>query len=473
MVDIDQNLMEQLGSFFELFSFTVAIFIVLGVYLPWLILALAPIGVLAYWVSHLYLPTGRELKRLDSTSRSPIYAHFSETMSGLTTVRAFEASKRFFQQSCEKVNQNIRANYYTWVANRWLNIRMEMIGATVSGLATLFVVLLAGTIKDTVAGLVLSYATQMTVALTYMIRCQAQLEMQMIAVERTDEYSNIVQEAPAVVLRNRPPENWPEHGELKVVNMTLRYPSSETPVLHNLTFHVPARTRVGIVGRTGAGKSSLTAALFRIVEPMHGRIEIDGINILEIGLEDLRSKLAIVPQDPVLFRGSIRSNLDPFNRNTDPEMWDSLRRVKLSKTIEEMKDGLDTPVTEGGINFSVGQRQLICMARAILRKTAILVMDEATANVDPETDGLIQETMKNEFKGYTVICIAHRLHTIIYYDKIMVLERGHIAEFDSPIVLLKNPESMFHQLCARSGDLDQLKITAAETLTAELEFSQI
>jgi len=473
LLNIDEDLMGCLGGFSDLLGQGVAVVFVVGVNLPWLFIPMSLIAWLALTVSRMYLNCSRETKRLDSISKSPVYAHFSESITGITTVRAYGQADRFFGESCKKVDENIRAYFYTWVANRWLNVRMETLGALVSGAAGLFVILTVGRIKDTMAGLILTYSVQITGVMAYLIRNQAELEMQINAVERTEEYSNLEQEAPPIVSESRPPSDWPRNGEIRVSDMTLKYASAASPALHNLNFYVPPRTRVGIVGRTGAGKSSLTTALFRLVEPISGKIEIDGINVLDIGLEDLRSKLAIVPQDPVLFRGTVRSNLDPFGRHSDAETWDALRRVKLSDVVQDLPQALDAQVSEGGTNFSVGQRQLICMARAILRQAAILVMDEATANVDPDTDTLIQDTMKNEFKGCTVLCIAHRLHTIIYYDKVMVLERGHIAEYDAPAVLLEDTTTIFYSLCERSGDLDQLKVTAAESLSTELETSNL
>ncbi|CAM9476059.1 unnamed protein product, partial [Hapterophycus canaliculatus] len=386
---------------------------------PFLILALVPISCIAVLLGNRYLNASRELKRLDSVSKSPIYAHFSESVNGVSTIRAFGAQERFVQESCRRVDACNRAHFYLWVSNRWFNVRIQLVGATVAVLAGAFVVWWGKDhIEATVAGLALLYALQFTDAVKYLVRQHALLEMQMNSVERILEYTkDVPQEAAPVVQGHRPPPKWPAEGALTVKNLTVQYPSTDSPVIRGMSFDVEPRTRVGIVGRTGAGKSSLMTALFRLVEPSPGsEMTIDGMDVLSMGLEDLRSRLAIVPQDPICFRGTVRSNLDPFLEYSDVAMWEALRQAHMDNSIRNV-GGLDAPVDENGGNFSVGERQLMCMARALLRKSSVLVMDEATANVDPETDLLIQSTMREEFRDCTVLCIAHRLHTIIYYDR--------------------------------------------------------
>ncbi|CAM9614599.1 unnamed protein product, partial [Phaeothamnion confervicola] len=461
--EIDKDLMETFGSTLACFFNAAAIVVVISYTIPWLVLFLLPISGLAYYIGALYLNCSRELKRLDSVSKSPIYAHFTESVAGVSTVRAFGAQERFVAESSRRVDRCNRAHFNLWVSNRWFNIRIQAIGALVSGLSGAFLVWWGKDhLSPALAGLSLLYALQFTNALKYVVRQHAQLEMEMNSVERTLEYQALPQEAdPQVRLADQPPPDWPRQGGITFDGVTLQYPSASAPVIENMSFVIEPQTRVGIVGRTGAGKSSLTTCLFRLVEPAAGRIIIDGIDTLAVGLEVLRSRLAIVPQDPVLFRGTVRSNLDPFGEYSDADMWEALRRAHLASSVTA-DGGLDSQVEDNGSNFSVGQRQLLCMARALLRNSSILVMDEATANVDPETDIIIQSTMRHEFRGSTVLCVAHRLHTIIFYDKVMVLERGRLEEYAAPIDLLNDEASLFHALCAKTGSLDELKATAAE-----------
>ena len=286
------------------------------------------------------------------------------------------------------------------------------------------------------------------------------------------------------------PHNWPTVGEIEFKGISLKYQSAAQPVLHSVSFRIPGRKKVGVVGRTGAGKSSLIAALFRLVEPYEGSLLIDGINILDIPLHSLRSKIAIVPQDPTLFKGSVRFNLDPFDQHSDEDIWTALESVHMKAHVLAMETHTDAPqnesnnrnindssnnnsqnkkkesdlslklVAEKGSNFSVGQRQLICLARAILRRAPVLVLDECTASVDHETDALIQETVRKELSHCTVLCIAHRLHTIAYYDLVLVMEKGQVAEFADPFSLMSSGGSLFRSLCESSGDFDELLATA-------------
>ncbi|KAG5191528.1 P-loop containing nucleoside triphosphate hydrolase protein [Tribonema minus] len=477
--EIDKDTMETYGTTIACFFSVASILVVIAYTAPWLIIALGPISALSWAVGRLYLNTSRELKRLDSVTKSPIYAHFTESVAGVSTIRAFAAQQRFLRESFRRVDACNRAHFNLWVSNRWFNIRVQLIGASVALLAGAFLVYWGKDhIAATTAGLALLYALNFTDALKYLVREHALLEMQMNSVERVIEFTQIPQEAPPVVEGRRPPPNWPQHGAIQFTDLTLQYPSATTPVIEGMTFNVEPRTRIGIVGRTGAGKSSLTAALFRLVEPKRGSIVIDGVDILTMGLEDLRSRLAIVPQDPVLFRGTIRSNLDPFDEHTDVDLWSALQRAHLARSVTYIDvdlwsalqrahlarsvTSLDAVVEEGGSNLSMGQRQLMCMARALVRRASILVMDEATAAVDPETDILIQEVMRSELRDCTILCIAHRLHTIIFYDRILVLERGRVAEYAPPLALLRDPHSLFRALCEKSGALAELLAVAED-----------
>lgn len=273
----------------------------------------------------------------------------------------------------------------------------------------------------------------------------------MVSVERVDEYSRLPSEGKLDTPPDRkPPPEWPYAGVIKFEDVSLQYFEDEPPVLKFLNFHIKSKEKVGVVGRTGAGKSSIIAALFRMTE-CSGSITIDGVDTKQLGLHDLRRKIAIIPQEPILFSGTIRRNLDPFNECSDQQLWNALDAVQLKHVVNGLKGGLDSDLTEGGSNFSVGQRQLICLARAILRENRILVLDEATANVDPKTDALIQQTIRRVFAHCTILTIAHRLNTIMDSDRVLVLDAGCIVEFDEPLVLLQNPDGFFCSMAAATG----------------------
>jgi len=284
-----------------------------------------------------------------------------------------------------------------------------------------------------------------------LVRMSTEVETNLVSVERCTQYSNIIIEAPPIIESFRPPPNWPTQGAISIHSLRFKYRNDLPFVLNDISCEIKPREKIGIVGRTGAGKSSLMLALFRLVELDSGRIVIDEIDISQLGLDDLRSRLSIIPQDPTLFTGTVRSNLDPFNEHTDEELWEVLIATGIKTQIEQMEKGLLEAITEFGENLSVGTRQLVCLARAILRRSKVLVMDEATANVDFETDALIQDTIRKEFKNVTVLTIAHRINTILDYDRVMVLSEGSIAEFDTPVALLDNPESIFSSLAKQSG----------------------
>lgn len=281
------------------------------------------------------------------------------------------------------------------------------------------------------------------------MRQWSELENQMTAVERVVEYTSIENEDPDALLKKTLPSNWPERGTVQFKKVYLRYATTEPYILKNLTFTVQSQEKIGIVGRTGAGKSSLIAALFQLT-PIEGQILIDDLNIANFPLSDVRSKISIIPQEPVLFSGSLRKNLDPFDEHSDNELWSALEEVELKHVISESPSGLNTKVTEGGSNFSVGQRQLLCLARAIIRRNKVLVLDEATANVDPQTDALIQNTIRRKFASCTVLTVAHRLHTIIDSDKVIVMDAGILKEYDHPYVLLQK-QGIFYGMVQQTG----------------------
>ena len=300
------------------------------------------------------------------------------------------------------------------------------------------------------AGLIISYSLTLTEVLNWLVRQAADLENNIVAVERIKEYSEITNE-PDWTTVAPPPSNWPANGSIQFKQYSMRYREGLGLVLKSVNANIKGGEKIGIVGRTGSGKSSLTVALFRLVEPASGSIIIDGIDISKIGLHELRTKLTIIPQDPVLFSGTLRINLDPFQHHSDEDIWNALKLAHLHEFVNSLEAGLQNEIAEGGENMSIGQRQLICLARALLRKTKVLILDEATAAIDLETDDLIQATIRSEFKDCTILTIAHRLNTIMDYDRIMVLDNGSLIEFDSPKTLVEDQNSIFHSMVTKSG----------------------
>lgn len=328
------------------------------------------------------------------------------------------------------------AYYSTVSSNRWLAVRLEFLGNCLILFAGLFAVLSRDKIMSGLVGMSLTYSLEITETLNWAVRMTSELETQLVSVERVKEYSETDTEASWIIPENRPPDDWPFTGRIIMDQFDLKYREGLPLVLKQISCDIKPGEKIGIVGRTGAGKSSLTLALFRILERAGGKITIDGVDIATLGLQDLRSRLTIIPQDPVLFSGSLRLNLDPLNKYTDDQLWHVLEVSHLKNFVSGLNEGLQYTIAEGGENLSVGQRQLVCLARALLRKSKILVLDEATAAVDLETDELIQQTIRREFADRTVFTIAHRLNTIMDYDRVLVLDSGSIAEFDSPSNLL-------------------------------------
>ncbi|XP_059617032.1 multidrug resistance-associated protein 1 isoform X4 [Phlebotomus argentipes] len=429
------------------FSFEVlATLVVISISTPLFVAVIIPIGLLYYFVQRFYVATSRQLKRLESVSRSPIYSHFGESITGAQTIRAYGVQDRFIGESEDKVDFNQVCYFPSIIANRWLAVRLEMVGNLIILFAAMFAVLGRDSTDEGSVGLSVSYALQITQTLNWLVRMTSDVETNIVAVERIKEYAETKQEAPWELPNATVPKNWPEVGTVEFRDFQVRYREGLELVLRGITFVVDGGQKVGIVGRTGAGKSSLTLSLFRIIESAGGSILIDGQDISKLGLHTLRSRLTIIPQDPVLFSGSLRMNLDPFNSHTDDEVWRALEHAHLRAFVKGLTAGLNHEVSEGGENLSVGQRQLVCLARALLRKTKVLVLDEATAAVDLETDDLIQRTIRTEFKDCTVLTIAHRLNTIMDSDKVIVLDRGHITEFSSPSELLQDRKSAFYSM---------------------------
>ncbi|NXW59282.1 MRP3 protein, partial [Eurystomus gularis] len=443
---IPSTILMFLGTFFT----SLSTMIVIIASTPLFAVVIVPLAILYFFVQRFYVATSRQLKRLESVSRSPIYSHFSETVSGASVIRAYRRVKSFVDISDLKMDENQKSYYPGIVSNRWLGVRVEFVGNCIVLFAALFAVIGKDSLNAGLVGLSVSYALQVTLSLNWMVRMTSELETNIVAVERIKEYSETETEAPWVIEGKSPPEDWPSKGELEFVNYSVRYRKGLDLVLKDLNLQVHGGEKIGIVGRTGAGKSSMTLCLFRILEAVKGEIKIDGVNISEIGLHDLRSRLTIIPQDPVLFSGTLRMNLDPFNKYSDEEIWKALELSHLKRFVSSQPSMLDYECSEGGENLSVGQRQLVCLARALLRKTRILILDEATAAIDLETDDLIQMTIRNQFEDCTVLTIAHRLNTIMDYTKVLVLDNGTIAEFDTPASLIAS-KGIFYSMAKDAG----------------------
>ncbi|KAF5194274.1 Abc transporter c family member 2-like [Thalictrum thalictroides] len=454
--DIDRNVAVFVNMFLGQVSQLFSTFVLIGIVSTTSLWAIMPLLILFYAAYLYYQSTAREVKRLDSISRSPVYAQFGEALNGLSTIRAYKAYDRMAKINGKSMDNNVRFTLVNMSANRWLGIRLETLGGLMIWLTATFAVMQNQRADDQVAfastmGLLLSYTLNITNLLTAVLRLASLAENSLNAVERAGTYIELPSEAPGVIESNRPPPGWPSSGLIQFENVVLRYRPELPPVLHGLSFTVSPSEKVGIVGRTGAGKSSMLNALFRIVELERGRIMIDGCNISEFGLIDLRKVLGIIPQSPVLFSGTVRFNLDPFNEHNDADLWEALERAHLKDVIRRNSLGLDAEVSEAGENFSVGQRQLLSLSRALLRRSKILVLDEATAAVDVRTDALIQKTIREEFKSCTMLIIAHRLNTIIDCDRVLLLDAGQVLEFDTPEDLLSNELSSFSKMVNSTG----------------------
>ncbi|KAI9679093.1 MAG: hypothetical protein M1829_001763 [Trizodia sp. TS-e1964] len=483
---IDQEVAPVALGMIQCFSSIIVTIVLISIITPGFLVPGFFISIIYFLIGKLFLRSATDLKRLESVQRSPLYQQFGETLSGTTTIRAYGDERRFIRDNLDRVNTHNRPFIYLWATNRWLALRIDVVGALVSFFAGIFVILSVGKLDAGAAGLSMTYAVTFSENVLWFVRLYAANEQNMNSVERIKEYLDVEQEAPAIIPEQQPPSSWPSQGEVEFFNYSTSYRDDLPPVLRNISFKIMPLEKVGVVGRTGAGKSSLALALFRALEATDGKILIDKVDIGTIGLQSLRESITIVPQDPTVFSGTIRSNLDPFGLYTDEEIFTALRRVQLigsqasvsthransassedgSATANESVDApsevvnkniflnLQSPITESGNNLSQGQKQLLCLARAILKSPKVLLMDEATASIDYNTDSKIQETIR-ELIG-TTITIAHRLQTIIDYNKVLVLENGEVKEFDHPHILLQNKKSMFYGMCETSGDMQSL-----------------
>ncbi|XP_062300094.1 ATP-binding cassette sub-family C member 9 isoform X2 [Scomber scombrus] len=412
---------------------------------PAFLIALLPLAVAFYFIQKYFRVASKDLQDLDDSTQLPLLCHFSETAEGLTTIRAFRHEARFKQRMLELTDTNNTAYLFLSAANRWLEVRTDYLGAVIVLTAAVTSIwssqyLPAGGL----VGLGLTYALTVTNYLNWVVRNLADLEVQMAAVKKVNSFLSTESENyEGSMDATQVPENWPQDGEIKIQDLCVRYDPMLKPVLKHVNAYIEPGQKVGICGRTGSGKSSLSLAFFNMVDIFEGKIVIDGIDICKLPLQTLRSRLSIILQDPVLFSGSIRFNLDPERTCTDDRLWEALEIAQLKNMVKALPGGLDAVVTEGGENFSVGQRQLFCLARAFVRKSSILIMDEATASIDMATENILQKVVMTAFADRTVVTIAHRVHTILTADLVIVMKRGNILEYDKPETLLEQEDGMF------------------------------
>lgn len=419
----------------------------------WIGVSYIPVLVVFVVVGQYFKKTSRELKRLEGITRTPVYNLFGETLSGLPTIRAFKMQEAFKRLNKKVVDENANLFLTYWCASRWLATRLDLLSVVIIFVVTLYLVATKGDVGSLTSGISLTYALMLTSVIQWVMRSVDRTDNAMTSVERLMHFRGIAQEDENGALASEviPGSSWPMQGSVRFSSLCLRYRAELPLVLRGVDMDIDAGEKVGICGRTGAGKSSLMVALFRICEFDSGTIFIDGVDIMGVNLRELRRNLAIIPQDPVMFSGSLRENLDPFGEYSDAAIWAVLHQVHMADSLTKWGAGLDFEVAEQGDNLSVGQRQLLCIGRALLKDSKIVVLDEATANVDTATDNLIQVTIKDTFVSKTVLIIAHRINTIMHCDKIAVMDAGRVAEFGSPGDLLKTQESIFASLANRSG----------------------
>ncbi|KAF1815867.1 hypothetical protein P152DRAFT_390622 [Eremomyces bilateralis CBS 781.70] len=452
---LDNNLTDAMRMFYLSFGMIISVFALIISFFPYFAVALVPLLTMFLFSAAYYRSSAREVKRHEALLRSFVFAKFSEGVSGTATIRAYGLQDKLSQEVRKSIDNMNSAYYLTFANQRWLSMRLDIVGILLVFTVGILVVTNRFDVEPSTGALVLSYILSIVQMIQFTVRQLAEVENNMNSAERLHYYgTEIEEEAPLHAVQVRP--TWPEHGEIIFDEVQMRYRAGLPLVLKGLNMHVKAGERIGVVGRTGAGKSSIMSTLFRLTELSGGTISIDGVDISQVGLYDLRSRLAIIPQDPTLFRGTIRTNLDPFNEHNDLELWTALRQAHLVDAEATMDDRsgriqLDGIVEEEGLNYSLGQRQLMALARALVRNSQIIVCDEATSSVDMETDQKIQHTIATGFYGKTLLCIAHRLKTIIGYDRICVMDNGQISELEAPLVLYDREESIFRSLCERSG----------------------
>ncbi|MBW0469278.1 hypothetical protein O181_008993 [Austropuccinia psidii MF-1] len=466
MDSIDNLLNDSLRMALATFSDVIGSVVLIGLRSQWFLLVLAALSLVYAYFARLYRPSARDIQRLDNLLRSRLYAHFSESLNGLTTIKAYGMTQKFLSEHCRLLDFENRAYLLTVINQQWLGLRFNALGSVLVLVVAIIAVEQAETTNPSQIGLILTYILGISQALGWMIRQFAKVENNLNSVERLLWYqNNLPQEAPARVPGVDPDPGWPSKGSIRAKDIFMSYRAGLPSVLKGVSIEIAAGEKIGVVGRTGAGKSSLMMALFRIIELDSGTLEIDGVNISKIGLDRLRHSVSIIPQDSVLFEGTIRTNIDPFDQYDEPRLWDALQQTGLSRKDgggrKAGRYGLDSVIEDEGVNLSVGERSLVSLARALVKDSRIIVLDEATASVDYETDARIQETIRKEFKDKTLICIAHRLKTVLHYDRILVMDNGKLAEVGTPLELFDVGENgIFRSMC-QSTSISKDDIVAA------------
>lgn len=460
---LDNEMCDKIAMIVHFFGFICGVLILCIVYLPWFAIAVPFLLFIFFTFAEFYQASGREIKRVEAIQRSFVYSNFNETLTGIDTIKDYNSEKVFMDKNVKLVDRMNEAYFITVANQRWFDVVLSFLTTAFALLISLLCVFRVFNISASSVGLLLSFMIQLSSTVSTAVVMYTQVEQDMNSTERILEYTyKLPQEASYVKLENTPNKNWPERGEISFENVNLSYRPGLPLALKNFTANISAGEKVGICGRTGAGKSSIMVSIYRIAELESGKITIDDLDIGELGLFNLRLKLSIIPQDPVLFRGTIRTNLDPFESKSDEELWDILKRAQIidSDVFHEVKTQtkenpklhkfhLEQSVEDEGANFSLGEKQLIAFARALVRGTQILILDEATSSVDYATDSKIQRAIAREFSQCTILCIAHRLNTILDYDRIMVLEQGQLVEFDTPLNLF-NANGHFRSMCEKS-----------------------
>ncbi|XP_051154777.1 probable multidrug resistance-associated protein lethal(2)03659 isoform X2 [Leptopilina boulardi] len=448
---MDKLLPQALNDVSSFFTYMMGIAIMTVVINYWMLIPLIISLIFLTMLKEIYWRTSRSVKRLEGLTKSPMFSHLNATIQGITTIRAFKAENLMIKEFDESQDLNSSAWLLFAACGRAFAYYVEIL-CTIYLAVIIYIFLLFKDMSS--AGdvaLIITQTISMTILVQWCMFQVVEVQTNMTCVERILDYNKIPQEPPFDSdPKVKPKKEWPEYGKIEFKNVSLNYNDSDKAVLKNLSFLVESKEKIGIVGRTGAGKSSMIVALFRLAN-LEGEIKIDDISIETLGLHDLRSKISIIPQEPLLFAGTLRANLDPFDEYSDDELWQSLAEVELKNYVQDMISGLYGKVTDGGANFSIGQRQLLCLARAIVRKNKILVLDEATANVDPQTDNLIQKTIRSRFQNCTILIVAHRLNTVMDCDRFIVMDAGEIVEFDHPHLLLQKENGYLQEMVRQCG----------------------
>ncbi|XP_066143639.1 probable multidrug resistance-associated protein lethal(2)03659 isoform X2 [Euwallacea fornicatus] len=472
MNQVDEALPMTLLDTLQIALTVMAISILVATVSPWMMVPALGMLTIFYFMRVVFLATSRDIKRLEGIARSPVYSHLTTSLQGLTTIRAFGAQEMLKEEFDRHQNTYSGAYFMLLGANRTFGFWLDMHCVVFIALVTLSFLFFDTETFGGNVGFAITQSLNLTGMFQWGMRQWSELENTMTCVERIKEYADMVPEQD--IDTKDPPKEWPQYGNIKFEKLSMKYAAGESLVLKELTFDIKSTEKVGIVGRTGAGKSSIIVALFRLALN-EGKIIVDDIDTAKITFAKLRSSISIIPQEPVLFSGSLRKNLDPFDEHSDEAIWHALGEVELKAAVSNLAQGLESKISEGGLNFSVGQRQLVCLARAIIRNNKILVLDEATANVDPHTDSLIQATIRNKFSRCTVLTIAHRLHTIMDSDKVLVMDAGRGLEFGHPHELLQDKRGVFYELVQQTGKAmaDNLGAIARENYSSSLPLQNV